>query len=89
MVTDIGPQPRGGQHIENFCSRFDALESPFSEYANDVVMQHMIDASPDFRIFAEKHDSPFRTTLAESARQREGRKEWRESVSFEESKQLQ
>ena len=25
MVTDIGPHPRGGQHIENFCSRFDAL----------------------------------------------------------------
>ena len=25
MVADIGPQPRGGQHIENSYSRFDAL----------------------------------------------------------------
>ena len=26
MVADVGPQARGGQHIENFCSRVDALQ---------------------------------------------------------------
>jgi hypothetical protein len=26
MVADVGPQPRGGQHIKNFYSRVDALQ---------------------------------------------------------------
>lgn len=77
MVTDIGPRPRPCQHIEDSCSWFDALrKSPFLEPAKDVVMQHSTPAQT-LGYSGEKHNAPFRITLAESARQREGEEEWR------------
>ena len=73
--------------VRSSFSRFNGLqESPFQ------ITQRCRNAAPD-RASQTVESSPRNTIaiwqLAESARQREGMKEWTECVSFEESKQVQ